>query len=47
MEINICRVADKLGRFPHEVEALSIDEFERIVAFYIFEGEEQKKANKK
>jgi hypothetical protein len=40
------RVADKLNKFPHEVEALSCDEFDRIVAFYIFEDSEQKKSKK-
>jgi len=43
------RICDKLGKFPHEVEALSCDEFDRLVAFYVFESQEagkQSKSNK-
>jgi len=32
-------IATRLKKFPHEIEALSCDEFDRIISFFIYEQE--------
>ena len=46
-EINIHRIAKELGKFPHEIRALPVDEYDGLVAFFIFESREQQPKSKK
>ena len=39
-------MAEKLGKFPHEVRALPSSEFEEILEWFDYQGQEHKKARK-
>lgn len=41
------RICDKLGKFPSELEEKPCEEYDRLLVFYLYEAQEEAKANKK
>lgn len=46
-EINTIVIAIELGKFPYEVEALPCDEYDRLMAYYLWKNKEHEKQQKK